>query len=347
MRWIDRRPAAPAASPCGTTDSARSSVGKLGGTPVRAAAKPARTASTREGASAGRRAASSAKTVAKAAFRAAVSGGRAGKPSIASHRGLISSAGHARDKGNNLADMRTAIDHGVDELEVDVRRTRDGKLVIYHDEKVAHGKHKGRKIADLDRAQLGRLSNGEKVPTLDEVIGLAKDRGVRLQVEIKDEPGDDHGKETAREVAKRLKAGLPRDRFMITSFHVDSIREVERVDRSIKTSLWFTKNTFRKTGNRLLRDSIKDGKANPAFAAKQAKRAGADAVSVGPFAAKDEKFRERIAKEGLDLYVGGVTAKNAAKYANMKGIAGIVTEEPDAVRDARTDAARPAHRRRK
>src|SRR5690606_25943015 len=107
----------------------------------------------------------------------------------------------------------------------------------------AHGEHAGEKLASVRYGDLGPLSSGDPIPTLDEVIALAKETGVSLQVEIKDRAGDRHGERTALRIAGALEGALPRERFLVTAFDPDQIRAVEdRFGDAVDTALWVTKN---------------------------------------------------------------------------------------------------------
>lgn len=106
-----------------------------------------------------------------------------GRPLIAAHRGLWRLAPE-----NSLGAVREAINHGIDIVEIDVRPTRDGVLVLMHDETVnrtTDGKGKLRDLNSADVAKL-RLKSGrggpratlseETVPTLRQVFELGRDK---------------------------------------------------------------------------------------------------------------------------------------------------------------------------
>ena len=85
---------------------------------------------------------------------------------------------------NSLAAIRSCIELGVDIVEIDVRRTRDGHLVLMHDETVDRTTNGRGKVSDLTLAQVralrlkmssGRLT-GQRVPTLEQAMGLVKGR---------------------------------------------------------------------------------------------------------------------------------------------------------------------------
>src|SRR5438270_4096744 len=96
------------------------------------------------------------------------------------HRGA---AGHAPE--NTLASINAGITLGVDFVEVDIQLTRDSQLVIMHDKRVDRTTDGSGYVADMDLDDLRKLDagDGERVPTLVEVLDVARDR-VGLMLEI-------------------------------------------------------------------------------------------------------------------------------------------------------------------
>ncbi|MCL4297854.1 MAG: glycerophosphodiester phosphodiesterase [Anaerolineae bacterium] len=88
---------------------------------------------------------------------------------------------------NTLAAFEHAIAQGVGWLEFDVQMTQDGVLVIIHDETVDRTTDGTGSVRDLTFAQIRALDagRGEKVPTFQEVVELAKAHGVKLLPETK------------------------------------------------------------------------------------------------------------------------------------------------------------------
>ncbi len=85
---------------------------------------------------------------------------------------------------NSLQAIQNCIDMGVDMVEIDVRTTKDGHLVLMHDQTVDRtttGKGKVSEIT-LDSLQTLYLKNGanhpthHKIPTLEEAMQVAKDK---------------------------------------------------------------------------------------------------------------------------------------------------------------------------
>lgn len=95
---------------------------------------------------------------------------------------------------NTLAAIDAAFDAGSDVVEIDVRMSRDGVPVVIHDETVDRTTNGTGPVADQTLAELQRLDAGswkgrqfagERIPTLEEALRAAKNRGrVLLDVPI-------------------------------------------------------------------------------------------------------------------------------------------------------------------
>src|ERR1051326_5020446 len=112
----------------------------------------------------------------------AVAATHAQEPRIAviSHRGE-----HLRHPENTLPAFRSAIEAGADFIEVDVRTTSDGKLVLMHDATVdrctnGHGEVAKMTFEEIRKLDAGAKSGtefaGTRAPTFQEVLELAKGR---------------------------------------------------------------------------------------------------------------------------------------------------------------------------
>lgn len=97
---------------------------------------------------------------------------------------------------NTMASFRSAIDLGVDLIECDVHLTADGQLAVIHDHLLDRTTTGRGLVRDMTLAEIKRLDAGswkspqfrnERVPTLDEVLELARGR-VGVAIEIKNLP---------------------------------------------------------------------------------------------------------------------------------------------------------------
>jgi glycerophosphoryl diester phosphodiesterase len=151
-------------------------------------------------------------------------------PAIVAHRGAS-----AQHRENTLSAFEAAVGAGVDFVELDVRRCRDGGLAVAHDPTIeANG---GVAISDLTLAELKRLQ--PDTPSLDEVLEVLRGR-VALEVEIKNvagEPGYEPGAATiARDVVAALRTHRFADAF-VASFDDACLDAVKECDSQIATGL--------------------------------------------------------------------------------------------------------------
>ena len=109
-------------------------------------------------------------------------GPRSANPQLIAHRG-----GRATTPENTLVSFSNAIAIGADYLEFDVQMTADGRLVVIHDETVGRTTNGTGPVREMTLEQIRAIDagNGERVPTFEEVIQLAKDHGVDILPEAK------------------------------------------------------------------------------------------------------------------------------------------------------------------
>ena len=83
-------------------------------------------------------------------------------------------AEHIRNPENSLSGIRAAIKLGADYVELDVRTTIDGRLVLMHDATVDRTTNGNGAIAQMTFERVGMLKLGhEHVPTFEEALGIA------------------------------------------------------------------------------------------------------------------------------------------------------------------------------
>lgn len=137
-----------------------------------------------------------------------------------SHRPLV--LGHRGVRGplaeNTMAAFQRALDEGADGVELDVRLSSDGEVVVLHDPDLARvtAGRDGRRAHTRTAAELARtdVGEGQGVPRLGEVLDLVLSRGKLVNVELK----RDVPSRTAavRALAKVLPRGEPR--VLVSSF---------------------------------------------------------------------------------------------------------------------------------
>ena len=128
-------------------------------------------------------------------------------PRVVAHRG-----GGSLAPENTLAAIRLGQSLGFRAHEFDVKLSRDGVLVLLHDETLERTTTGEGRAADLDWAELRKLDagswhsqafRGEPLPAFDDVARALIERGTMAHIEIKPTPGFDAL--TGRRVAERTR----------------------------------------------------------------------------------------------------------------------------------------------
>lgn len=129
---------------------------------------------------------------------------------------------------NTLAAFRRAGEMGSNAVELDVRRTVDGVLVIHHNPHLPDG----RLIAAIKYADLP-----ESVPTLGEALDACE--GMWVNVEIKNDPKEPDFDPTdmiADETLANLLAREADDRWLISCFRMETVDRCRAIAPQIKTA---------------------------------------------------------------------------------------------------------------
>ena len=100
---------------------------------------------------------------------------------IYAHRGYS-----ANYPENTLSAFEAALPH-VDGIELDVQLSKDGRLVVIHDETVDRTTDGAGWVKDMTLQELRQLKidGYERIPTLEEVLGLIERSDVTLNIELK------------------------------------------------------------------------------------------------------------------------------------------------------------------
>jgi len=169
------------------------------------------------------------------------------RPKVIAHRGA---SGYAPE--TTLAAYRLALHMGVDAIEMDVRKLRDGAIVAFHDPDVkrttnGQGLISGFTLEEVKALDAGSWFNdayrqkarpeyaGLKVPTLGEIIELTKESSVELFVEIKDPDPRTADLESAVFSILRESGMLRRTRFL--SFSARALQRIKNLDPSSNAML--------------------------------------------------------------------------------------------------------------
>lgn len=151
------------------------------------------------------------------------------RPLVLAHRGA-----RRRAPENTLEAFAVARDLGADGVELDVRRTRDGVLVLHHDPAPPDGPV----LATVDHAVV--RERFPAIPTLSEALDVCA--GLLVNVEIKNLPWEDDfdaGESVADAVVDLLADRGGTDRVLVSSFHLPTVDRVHARAPGVPTAFLF------------------------------------------------------------------------------------------------------------
>jgi len=141
---------------------------------------------------------------------------------------------------NTISSFKKAIELGVDMIEVDVRLTKDKKVIIMHDPTVNRTTDGKGYVKDMTLKQIKKLKtkNNEKVPTLKETIKLLKKKKCGINIHIKEY-------NTTDKVIKIIKKNKFQKKTIISSLIEKSLARTKKLAPKIKTALLISKPKIR------------------------------------------------------------------------------------------------------
>jgi glycerophosphoryl diester phosphodiesterase len=212
---------------------------------------------------------------------------------------------------NTLSAYALAVEQRADMIEIDLHRTRDGAIVVTHDE-VLQGLGGRGEIADASLAEIRALDagGGERVPTLDEVL---EHFGARIPFNLE-----------LKQSTRGPYAGL----------EVETLERVRRLDLLGKTlfSSFYDPvlETLREHSPEARIGVLVSGRA-PEVWRERARRVRAEAVHFWVGLATREAI-EAAHGEGLAVHVYTVDEPDAMRRLLDLGVDGIFSNFPDRLR---------------
>jgi glycerophosphoryl diester phosphodiesterase len=130
--------------------------------------------------------------------------------------------------GNTLLAFRKAIEFKADYIEFDIHKSLDGEIVIIHDNDTYNITGKQGLIKELTLKEIQELDagGGEKIPTLTDLIKIAKDK-INFQPEIK-APG------LVDDLVKILKKNKLEEKTIISSFDITQLIKIKEIEPRLK-----------------------------------------------------------------------------------------------------------------
>lgn len=214
---------------------------------------------------------------------------------IWAHRGA---SGYAPE--NTLESFELAVKQGADGVELDVQMTKDGELVVIHDEEIDRVSNGTGLVKDFSLKELKALNFNKthpeyahaEIPTLREVYELLKPTGLTVNTELKTGiyfyPG------IGQKVLELAEVMNMKDRIWYSSFNHLTLTTLKRMDPSIHTGILY-----------------EDGWLNvPEYAA----RLGMDALHPACYNLQYPGVIKEAKSRGLRLHVWTVNESSVMEY---------------------------------
>jgi len=201
---------------------------------------------------------------------------------VIGHRGARSQAPE-----NSLQGIRAAAKCKADWVEVDARLSKDGVLVLMHDETVDRTTDGHGKVEDLTLDELKSLRiESQEIPTLCQAVKLAEGLGLGLVVEMKEEG-----------IEELLVEELRDHKALITSFYHSSLREIKNFS-DLKTGIIISSLPVKPVDLAVwaMADSIFPKRSNPNLF----KKAHGQNIQVFPWTINDKEDASWLIRLGAD-----------------------------------------------
>ncbi|MFN2453748.1 MAG: glycerophosphodiester phosphodiesterase [Pyrinomonadaceae bacterium] len=253
-------------------------------------------------------------------------------PLIIGHRGASAIAPE-----NTLVALSRALSDKADGIEFDVRRARDNVAVVIHDATLQRTGLREGDVATLSSAELKRIDVGTwfnlrnpakarpefsraTIPTLTEVFELTRGSACLCYVEMKCEAHENYAA-LARQVVQLVSDFALAHRVVVESFQLASIKEIKRLDPSIRTAALF---------ERTLKPPVPSVRRIIA----QAVACGADELAIHRSFPVHRATRD-AARHNLRTVVWTIDAPEWVERATRCGVHALITNDPACLVEAR------------
>jgi len=225
---------------------------------------------------------------------------------VVGHRGAM---GHALE--NTIESVKKAIELNVDGIEIDVFKSKNGEIVVYHDPFLSRLSNSDAFIEQisLDSIKKVELNGGLYIPTLKEVIDVVPEK-IFLNIELK---GSNTALETNEVIIEYLKEfNLPPSKFIISSFRWDELKKFRDLNKYVPIAILV--DSLYKIDN----------------AIKLAKEINAIALNPNSeFITK--KIVNKIQSNNIKVFPYTINAPNNIKRMKLMGVDAIITDYPERI----------------
>lgn len=217
---------------------------------------------------------------------------------------------------NTMIAFKKAVEAGCDGIETDLHMTKDGVIVICHDETIDRTTNGNGYIRNYTYKELCKFDSGikfckefegERIPSLDEVLDYIKDKNLLINLELKNDIIS--YRELEKKVIDKVHEFKLEKNVILSSFNHYSMIRAKQYDNNIKTGLLYQATLYN--------------------AHEYIKTVGADALHPFFSAVMDKKIVTDIKKNGITINAYTVNEEEHMERLIELGIDGIITNYPD------------------
>ena len=216
---------------------------------------------------------------------------------------------------NTMSAFIKSLELGATGIETDVQMTKDGQLVLIHDETINRTTNGKGFVKDMTIEEIsvqdagswfGETFKGEHIPTLEELLELLRERDTILNIELKNGVFMYPGME--EKVIRLVRKFGMTERVVISSFNHYSLVYCKSIAPEIRTGILYMEGLYRPWD--------------------YASTVGADALHANHYAVLPE-FVAEATKYGKDYHPFTVNTIDRMKALIEAGVSGIITDYPD------------------
>ena len=216
---------------------------------------------------------------------------------------------------NTLEAFQKAVELKADGIELDVQQTKDGKLVVIHDEMVDRVSRASGWVKDFTYEKLKKINVNQRfsqygtqyIPTLEEVYELIRPTNVTINVELK--TGVIFYPELEEQVLDLTEQMGMQERVIYSSFNHYSIRKIKRLKPDAMTGLLY-----------------QDGMIDVVSYANNTVKA--DALHPAVYNVQYPDFFAECSRHGLKVHVWTVNEEEHMRLLCENGTDAMITNDP-------------------
>ena len=216
---------------------------------------------------------------------------------------------------NTMLAFTKAVENGADAIELDVHLSKDGEVMIIHDESLSRTTGIDGYVWDFTRSELEGINAGKTkgdsmgftpIPSLEEYLAAVKDSGIYTNIELKTAPVCYPGiEEKTLDLISRF--GME-DRIVFSSFNWLSVMRIRQLAPSFPVGLLFDGIKLRGIGEEMRRTGIEC--YHPSFSIL------------------DDQAVAELKAAGRRINVWTVNEEDGMRRCIEWGIDGLITNEP-------------------